>query len=176
MKIFTRGICASVLCLVSLTCLPARGETKVPCLIFSGNAGKKNHLDLSAFNRITFGENSIVVSSSKDETREPVEMLYSLYHHFTVGDAVPDNFSGVEVTEVGEESRIFVDGESRLLHLQSWSASPFSVGVFDIGGRLMLTCNLSAGDALTLDALPAGSYIAVATDGAVRLTLKFILH
>lgn len=161
---------------MSMALQPAAAETIVPCLVFSGSAEKDNHFDLTEYNRITFSENSMTVSSSKDETREPVEMLYSLYHHFTVGDAVPDDFSGVEVTEVGEESRIFVDGESRLLHLQSWSASPFSVGVFDIGGRLMLTCNLSAGDALTLDALPAGSYIAVATDGAVRLTLKFILH
>lgn len=80
------------------------------------------------------------------------------------------------MAESGEQSRIFVEAESRLLHLQSWSVAPFAVGVFDIGGRLMLTGELHAGDAMTLDALTPGSYIAVASDGNVRLSLKFILY
>lgn len=161
---------------MSMALQPAAAETIVPCLVFSGSAEKDNHFDLTEYNRITFSENSMTVSSSTDETRKPVEMAYSLYHHFTVGDAEPDDFSGIEVAESGEQSRIFVDAKSRLLHLQSWSVSPFAVGVFDIGGRLMLTGELHAGDALTLDALTAGSYIAVASDGNVRLSLKFILH
>lgn len=176
MKIFTRGVCASALFLTSAVCQPVAAATKVPCLVFSGSAERENHFDLAEYNRVAFGENSIVVTSSKDESRKPVEMLYSLYHHFTVGDAEPDDFSGIDVAENGEESRILVDGDLRLLRLQSWSASPFSVAVFDIGGRLMLTGELNGGDALTLEALAAGSYIAVASDGKVRLGLKFILH
>lgn len=71
---------------VLLSCLFCKAETKVPCLIFSGNAEKEHCIDLSSLNRITFGDNSMVISSSKDESKKSVELLYSLYHHLEIGD------------------------------------------------------------------------------------------
>lgn len=164
----------SVVLLSSFIC---KAETKVPCLVFSGNAEKKHCIDLASLNRITFGDNSMVVSSSKDASRESVELLYSLYHHLEIADETPTDIGGVtDVIAEDSDSRIFVDAQSKLLCLETTSDATFHVGVFNIGGNLLLTSDLSNGDAVTLDALSPGVYIAVASDGKTKLNLKFILN
>lgn len=153
--------------------LLCKAETKVPCLIFSGNAEKEYCIDLSSLNKITFGDNSMVISSSKDASKEPVELLYTLYHHLEIGDGIPE--SSVEVITEDASSRIYVDAQSKLLYLETACDSKFQIGVFNVSGNLMMISELSNGDALTLDALSAGVYIAVASDGKTQLKLKFIL-
>lgn len=154
--------------------LVCKAETKVPCLIFSGNAGTEHSVDLSRLNRITFGDNSMVISSSKDDTQQSVELLYSLYHHLEIGDTTPT--SGIETEVMDSETRIYVDAKAKLLHLQSASDAEFSVGIFNLNGILLLTSELCNGDAVTLEVLTPGVYIAVASDGQTRLNLKFILN
>lgn len=162
---------------VLLSCLICKAETKVPCLIFSGNAETEHSIDLAKLNRITFGDNSMVISSSKDDARQSVKLLYSLYHHIEIGDAVPtDSESQIEPINDDTDSRIYVDAHAKLLFLESASDIKFSIGVFNISGRLLLTSELNNGDAVTLEALSPGVYIAVATDGKTKLTLKFILN
>ena len=162
---------------VLLSCLVSKAETKVPCLIFSGNAETEHSIDLASLNRITFGDNSMVISSSKDDVRESVELLYSLYHHIEIGDAAPtDSESQIEPVSDDAAPRIYVDAPAKLLFLESGSDVKFSIGVFNISGRLLLTSELNNGDAVTLEALSPGVYIAVATDGKTKLTLKFILN
>lgn len=160
-----------------LSSLVCKAETKVPCLIFSGNAEKEHSIDLASFNRITFGDNSMIISSSKDASKQSVELLYSLYHHLEIGDAIPTDLTGgIETVNVDADSRLYVDARSKLLYLQSSSESTFTVGVFNLSGNLLLTSELNDGDAITLDALTAGAYIAVASDGSTKLSLKFILN
>ena len=162
---------------VLLSCLFCKAETKVPCLIFSGNAEKEHCIDLSSLNRITFGDNSMVISSSKDASKESVELLYSLYHHLEIRDENPtDNGASVNVISENSTSRIYVDAKSKLLYLRSTDDTTFHLGVFNVSGNLLLTSDLSNGDAVTLEALSSGVYIAIASDGKTKLNLKFILN
>lgn len=159
------------------SCPVCKTETKVPCLIFSGNAEKEHSIDLDKLNRITFGDNSMVISSSKDSAEKSVELLYSLYHHLEIGDATQTDVStGINVANANSNSRIYVDAKAKRLYLQSSNDAIFTVGVFDINGRLLLTYEISNGDTVGLETLVPGIYIAVATDGMNNLNLKFILN
>ncbi|MCH5220974.1 MAG: T9SS type A sorting domain-containing protein [Muribaculaceae bacterium] len=161
---------------VFLSCLFCKAETKVPCLIFSGNAEKEVCIDLATLNRITFGDNSMIVSSSKDPNTESIELLYSLYHHLEIGDGTPSDFeSSIDVILDDSNSRIYLDAQSKLLYLQTTLDSEFQIGIFNVSGNLLLTSELSNGDALMLETLSSGVYIAVATDGKTKISLKFIL-
>lgn len=160
-----------------LSCLVSKADTIVPCLIFSGNADTEHSIDLAKLNRITFGNNSMVISSSKDDASQSVELLYSLYHHLEIGDATPTDLeSGIESVDADSDSRIYVDTQAKLLYLQSASAAKFSIGIFNISGHLLLSAELNNGDAATLETLSPGMYIAVASDGKTKLSLKFILN
>lgn len=160
---------------VLLSGLVCKAETKVPCLIFSGNA-EKNHLtDLAKLNRITFGDNSMVISSSTDENQQPVELLYTMYNNIVIGEEFPDNIAtGIEAIDTDSGARIYVEAQSELLYLESSSNEQFTVGIFSISGTLLLTSELRSGDAVSFDVLSPGVYIAVATNGEMFLTLKFI--
>lgn len=166
--------CVSVVLLSGIEC---KAETKVPCIIASGNAEAERCIDLASFNRITFGENSMTISSSRDANKESLELFYSLYHHLEIRDADPTDINDGSVDAISEDStsRIYVDEQAKLLHLQSTSDTEYSIGVFNISGHLLLTCELKNGDAITLDVLSPGIYIAVASDGKTKLSLKFIL-
>lgn len=177
MKLFNSVKLTWLVSIGLLSCLVCKAETKVPCLIFSGNAETEHSIDLAKLNRITFGNNSMIISSSKDDASESVELLYSLYHHLEIGDATPiDQESGIEPVDDDSHSRIYVDAQAKLLHLQSVSDAKFSIGIFNISGHLLLTAELNNGDAVTLEALNPGVYIAVASNGKSKLSLKFILN
>ena len=178
MKQFNTARLAWLMSFVLLTYLFCKAETKVPCLIFSGNAEKEHCIDFSSLNRITFGDNSMVISSSKDSSKKSVELLYSLYHHLEIGDETPTDIvtSVDDVISDDSTSRIYVDANSKLLYLQTTSDAKFHVGIFNVNGNLLLTSELNSGDAVTLDGLTPGVYIAVASDGKTKLNLKFILN
>lgn len=167
---------AWLLSFVLLSGLVCKADTKVPCLIFSGNAEKEHCIDLANLNRITFGDNSMVISSSSDGNNKTVELLYSLYHHLEIGDGFPDKGAGIEAVDADSDSRIYVDSQAKLLYLTSTFENRFSVGVFNTSGLLLMTSELISGDALSIEALGPGIYIAVATNGDTKLTLKFILN
>lgn len=166
--------CVSVVLLSGIEC---KAETKVPCIIASGNAEAERCIDLASFNRITFGENSMTISSSRDANKESLELFYSLYHHLEIRDADPADYENSSAEAISEDStsRIYVDEQAKLLHLQSASNTEYSIGVFNINGHLLLTSKLKNGDAVALDVLSPGLYIAVASDGNTKLGLKFIL-
>lgn len=161
---------------VFLSCLFCKAETKVPCLIFTGYAENELCIDLADLNRITFGDNSMIVSSSKDQTKESIELLYSLYHHLEIGDEIPTDLDA-SIDEISDESnyRIYFDAQSKSLYLQSVEDAEFKIGIFNVSGNLLLTSELSNGDALMLETLSSGVYIAVATDGKNKISLKFIV-
>lgn len=162
---------------VLISSLFCKAETKIPCIIFLGNAEKELNIDLAKFNRITFGAKSMVISSSKDENEEPVKLLYSLYHHLEIGDEIPSEIlTSEDVIHDDSNARIFVDTNSKLLYLQTTSDAKFHVGIFNVNGNLLLISELNSGDAVKLDCLTPGFYIAVASDNKTKLKLKFILN
>lgn len=158
---------------VLLTCPLCKAETKVPVLIFSGNGEADYRIELAKLNRITFGENSMVVSFSKDDTEQSIELLYSLYHHLEIGEE--NASSGIESVNMDADNHIFVNSKVRLLQLQSNPDSEYIVGVFDTKGHLLLSTSLCGGDSVSLEDLASGIYIAVVTDGETKFNLKFIL-
>lgn len=159
------------------TCFLCKAEKIVPCLIFSGNAETEHCIDLAKLNRITFGHNSMVISSSREDDDSSVELLYSLYHHLEVRDAEPSNIDvGLETIDAESGSRLYFDSQSRLLYLQSSSDSEFSIGIFDLEGKLLLKSELKDGDSLPLETLDPGIYIAIASDSKIKIDLKFIFN
>lgn len=129
-----------------LTCLVSKADQKVPCFIFSGNAEKEHSIDLSKFNRITFGKNSMVISSSKDDNEQPIELSYSLYHHLKIGDAEPTVTLAESIAlnhetatlKVGDvlELRATVIPENVADYTVTWTSSDESVATVDAEGNV----------------------------------------
>ena len=153
----------------------AKAQDIVQCLIFTGNSATPTCIDLNKLNRISFGEDEMTISSS-DESDEPeVKLLYSLFNHIEVGDAVPTDIAAVEITEAEGNAKLRFIADAKSLTVDSDSDVPYSIGIFNLSGTLIATSNMKAGQSLSLEALPDGTYIAVATDTHSRLILKFML-
>ena len=148
---------------------PIQADDGTTCLIFSGGADKECALDLSRYNRITFGENSMTVSSAANPD-DKVELLYSLYHHFEIGTA---QLSGIE-TVGAAEARLVYDASSASLKLEAPADAAYTVGVFALNGVMMRQSDVSGGGSLSLESLQPGVYIAVAAGKIEDLKIKFV--
>ena len=168
----------ALLCLAGsfLSVSRASANDEVPCLIFTGNSDKEYCIDLATLNRITFGNEGMTISSSKDDTVEEVQLLYSLFHHLEIGNANPSGSSGIDEINADGNSRLIFSAETKSLVLESTSPEHFTVGIFNLQGRLIATSQVRAGQSLAVDELVTGVYIAVATNGETKLTLKFIIN
>lgn len=172
-----KGIISRVwLAAALLLCLSrAQAQEAVPCLIFTGNAGAEQCLDLAKFSRIAFGEDGMTVSSPNGGT-EDVFLSYSEYNRFKIGDAVPTASAGIDVAESDAGSCMRFDAESKSLIVDSASEQTFKIGIFGVSGMLIATAEMSAGQALAVDALQPGTYVAVASNGESKFSLKFKLN
>lgn len=150
-------------------------QEAVPCLIFTGQAEGEQRLDLLQYNRISFGDEGVVISSSKDGEVREVQLLYSLYNHFELGDAVPNVDAGIEETAAADGSRMRYDNATKTISIEADSTRPFTIGIIDLKGALVATSKMYAGQQLPVGELPTGGYIAVATDGTSKSSLKFIV-
>lgn len=163
-------------CLLVVVTLSARGETVVPCLIFKGNTGNRQSIDLSKFNRLSFDDDGMIVSSSNGATTEEIRLLYSIFNHIEIGDDVPSNEAGLDGNSVSLDSKLLFVSDDKSLKIETSSTNRFSVGVFNLKGALVATAKIFANDGLALEALVPGAYIAIASDGEIKLTLKFIIR
>lgn len=159
-----------------LMTVSANAETVVPCLICTGNSSTKQSIDLSKFNRITFDDEGFTVSSSQDGNSTDVRLLYSLYSHLEIGDDTPTNEAGIDDNIFSTDSKLNYLSDTKCLTIVSPSTNQFSIGVFNINGVLIATSKVYSDDSLSVEMLPSDTYIAVATDGNIKLTLKFIIH
>lgn len=149
----------------------------VPCLIFTGNSDAEQCIDLAKLNRITFGEDGMTISSSKDNSVQEVQLLYSLYRHLEIGEAIPTDIStAIDEIGVDEKSRLLFHSDTKSIKLESSSELPYDIGIFSLKGILLATSRLYAGQSLSVEALNTGVYVAVATNGESKLILKFILN
>lgn len=156
--------------------ISAYGETVVPCLIFTGNSDTRQSLDLSKLNRITFDDEGFTVSSSDGGSAGEIRLLYPLFNRMEIGDDVPSNVSGIDEISITSDSKLLFSSEDRILKIESSSANQFAIGIFNLNGVLVATSKLYTRDNLSLEALSPGAYIAVASDGEIKLTLKFIIR
>ncbi len=145
-------------------------EENKPCLIFSGASEQKHVLDIASFNRITFGENSMTISHS-DFPENQVELLYSAYHRFEVGDGIPTEIT--ELKDDGDVSLFYNDSE-KSLQLVGDKEELYSIGIFGINGTLICRANLCCGEFVSVKALEPAVYIAVAVNGNEIKKIKFI--
>ncbi|MDE6697656.1 MAG: T9SS type A sorting domain-containing protein [Muribaculaceae bacterium] len=159
-----------------LSCFcPAKAQESAPCLIFTGNSDSHYNIDLSRLNRITFGEEGMTISSSTDSDTPEVILLYTLYNHFTIADAIPTDASGVDEVKADGNVQLRFISNAKSLALESSSSSAYTIGIFSINGTLIATSSMTAGQSLSLDALTPGTYIAVATNGESQISIKFKL-
>lgn len=117
----------------------------------------------------------MTISSSKGSNETEVKLLYSLFNRLEIGDAVPTDLSSVKIVEAEGNAKLLFNADTKLLALESDSEQPYSIGIFSLKGTLIATSKIAAGQTLSLNDLSDGTYIAVATDGKSRLTIKFIL-
>lgn len=160
--------------LLSCVC-PANAQDEVPCLIFTGNSDSEYCIDLSKLNRITFGDEGMTISSSTDSNSPDVTLLYALYNHLEIGDAIPTDASGVVTVKAEGNSQLKFDFKTKSLSLETPSSSTYSIGIFSLNGMLIATSAMTAGQSLSLEALSTGTYIAVATNGESQISVKFKL-
>lgn len=117
----------------------------------------------------------MTISSSNESSEPEVTLLYSMFNHLEIGDAVPTDISSVKFIESEGDAQLRYIADTKSLALESSSDKPYSLGVFSLTGSLIATSKMSAGQSLSIESLSEGTYIVVATNGESRLTLKFIL-
>lgn len=163
--------------ILPISCLVCKAENRMPCLIFSGNAEKELCIDLTSFNKITFRNSSMIITSTLEENKDSIELLYSRYNHLEIDDCTPTD-TNVSINEISVDTypKMYVDSRNKQLHFISSSNSTFSIEIFSISGHLLLTSKLNYVDAIPLQSLPSGVYIAIASDGKIKKNLKFILN
>ena len=118
----------------------------------------------------------MTVSSSTGNGTEEMQLLYSLFNHIEIGDAVPTGSVGLEVIEADNDSRIVFVGDTKSIVIESDSESLFSMGIFSLKGTLIATSQVYANQSLSVEALTPGIYIALATNSESKLFLKFIIN
>lgn len=154
----------------------ATAEDNVPCFIFTGKSDIEQCIALEKLNRITFGDDGMTLSSSAGTGTREVQLLYSLFNHIEIGDAVPSESSAVDEIVTDTDSRMVFVPDTKTIVVESVSEIPYSIGIFSLKGTLIATSNVYAGQSLSVAPFASGMYIAVATNGESQLTLKFILN
>ena len=155
--------------------LPAIADTEVPCLVLSGHAQSEHSIDLSKLNRITFGSESMTISRAGGDAKETQELLYSLYHHIEIKNAMLDVENVVDITAADGSFKLLYLPDTRSLLIDSGDYGVFTVGIFHLDGRMTMTAEMTPGEPLPLERLPEGIYVAVATDKRINLNIKFRL-
>lgn len=151
-------------------------QESVPCLIFTNASESLRCFDLGTFNRIAFSDEAMTVSSAKDSEILPVKLFYSDYHHFSIGYAMPDQLT--DIREIGgdySDSHLSFRADTKSLLVESDSMLPFVIGIYNTQGSLIATSQVNTYQLLPLGTLAPGMYIAVATDGKIKLTLKLVI-
>ena len=164
---FNKGAIIITLLGCALCC---HAEDKKPCLIFEGGAGENLAIDLDKYNRITFGEDKMLLSNS-DNPAVKLELLYTAYNRFRVGDSKPST----AVEEISESPvKLLYNSAEQTLTLGSEAGEAYTVGIFSMKGVLMHSATLTAGEAVSLQTLGSGVYVAVAVNSTSTHTLKFV--
>lgn len=162
------------LLLIFLWCLGAyipslkAEETNPQCFVFSGHSGQEYALDMAFFNRITFGENSMIVTGPDSSSR--MELLYSAFHHLEFKKTKPSEVNELSISS----TNLFYDRASDSIRLTTDSDKSCTVGIFNLDGILMMSGEVSNGNALSIEKFPTGIYIAVAVGANLNQKIKFV--
>lgn len=147
----------------------------VPHLVISGIADEPVKVEIGQYDRIYFGDESMVLRSSTDTDVQDIELLYSLYNMIAITNE-PKEQDVVREESIDPSSQIIYQPQYKSLTVESDSDELFTVGVFNATGSLVLAGKIKANDAISLENLSSGFYIAIATSGTSKSSLKFIIN
>lgn len=149
----------------------ALADTPTPCLIFTGEAQKECVVDLSKYNHITFGENSMTVSDQNNPAIS-LELLYTEYSHMVFEER---DLSGIGEVSALDGVSFKYDKATQSLSLTSEEpTAAYNVGIFSSNGVMVCHTTMRGGDSVSLDMLAPGVYVAVATNGNNVQKIKFL--
>lgn len=155
-------------------CISSAGavaDTPTPCLIFTGEAQKECVVDLSKYNHITFGENSMTVSDQNNPAIS-LELLYTEYSHMVFEER---DLSGIGEVSALDGVSFKYDKATQSLSLTSEEpTAAYNVGIFSSNGVMVCHTTMRGGDSVSLDMLAPGVYVAVATNGNNVQKIKFL--
>ncbi len=154
----------------------AATNPEVPCVVFSGNADSDINIDLSKYKRITFLEDSFIISSPENDDCEDISLGYSDFHHFSFQNTNPTAMTEVKEIESVGKTGIFYSASEKIIKAQFSEENILSLTILNPEGQILLTSELSVAQPIYVGNLTPGVYIAVATDGDARYTIKFILE
>lgn len=149
------------------------GAQDVSCLVFTGASEQKSSHDIEIYNRIYLGETGFKLQSNSQPDTPEIELLYSLFNHLEFKDDIPN--SRVESLLSDGESCLRYSEIDKSLEILTPSQKDFTLGIFNMSGILVATSNLGNSRTISVDSLTPNVYIAVATDGYIKLTIKFIV-
>ena len=113
--------------------IPSLIKAETPThIIISGKAELPQSAILSDYNRITFYEDRITLSSSKSKSVEQINLLYELYNHLEFG-----NGETTSVSDLTSTTQFYYDSHSRNLILSGVeNLTDYTTGVFSLNGAL----------------------------------------
>lgn len=150
----------------------ASGET-VPSLVFTGLGEETAVHPQETYGRIYLGEESFKLHSLTDETAEDIELPYNLFNHLEFKEM--EASSGVESVAESDSARIRYIAETQTIRLDAPADADYALGIYNVDGVLVAASHLGTQREVSLAGLPKGTYVALATDGSDKLTLKFIV-
>lgn len=146
---------------------------EVPCLVFTGTAEQNRSHEMETYNRIYLTDEGFLLHSNINSDAPDVKLLYSLFNHLEFKDDMPT--MGVESNLSDGKSFLRYSEVDKTIEIITPSQNDFSLGVFNLSGILVATSNFGSAGKISVDSLSSGVYIAVATDGDIKLTIKFIV-
>ena len=140
-------------------------------IVVSGTSGEKQNFELSRYNRITFGNTTMSLSSSENPGNIVAELPYAMFNHIEFSDEV---LSSIEEILSPDASLIYIPDENAL-EITADLSEPFTVWILNSSGAIMSRLKTMPGEKLYLKSYTPGMYIAVATANKIQLTKKFII-
>lgn len=169
MKILSPVFC-SIFALLMMASIPAAMAQEVPCLIFSGNAGNKS-IAISDYNRISFGNDAMILSSSANPNKPALDLLYSDYNTFRVRNDAP---SGVaEIKQLNNFGLVYYSA-SKEIGVSSACSEPINISIYNLAGMAIGSDVINPGERVSIANSPAGVYLVVATCGPLRNVCKIV--
>lgn len=163
-------ILCSIFALLMMAFVPSAMAEDVPCLIFSGNAGGKS-IAISDYNRISFGNEAMTLSSSANPNKPTLDLFYSDYNMFRVRNDVP---SGIDSVEQLSDFGLCYYGDSKEIGVSAACYEPVNISIFNSAGMAIGSDVIYPGERVSIAKLPAGFYLVVATCGRLRDVCKIV--
>ena len=138
-------------------------------IIVSNHGNDKASYSLSDYNRISFSNDGIILSSSKDVSVAQVTLLYSVYNRIQFGE----NLSVENV--VNDPTDVIYNPATKSLNFSILMSRECVVDVFSTSGALLLSGHPSPDGTFSLSKLTNGNYLAVAFNKNRKITLKILI-